>query len=166
MILGFHHVAISTSDLERSCQFYCDLLGFKRVLDMGYERTNTPKPHLQSDDGAVKAAVVKAGNVYLEIVEYSYPVPNPLNPDRRVVDHGLAHICFQITDLKAEYAKLVEAGMEFHSSPLEAGHGSNFIYGRDPDGNVIELIELGRTDPFPSVYETNSCCNSEVDSCC
>ena len=153
MILGFHHVAISTSDLERSCTFYCNLLGFEKVLDMGYERSNTPKPHLQSDDGAAKAAIVRAGNVYLEIAEYSYPVPNPINPDRQVVDHGLAHLCFQVTDLKEEYKRLKEAGMEFHSPPLEVpGSSSLFVYGRDFDGNVIEFVELGKGDSFPRVY--------------
>jgi len=154
MIQGFHHIAISTPDLERSCRFYCDLFGFEKVMDMQYARSNTPKPHIQADDGAAKAAVVKAGHIYIEIMEYSYPVPAPLNPNRQVVDHGLAHMCFQIKDMKTEYKRLKDAGMEFHSEPLPGMHkDSLFIYGRDPDGNVIELIDFSPEETFPKVYE-------------
>lgn len=154
MILGCHHVAISTPNLERSCAFYSDLLGFSVIKEMGYGRSGTPKPHLQSDDGAVQAALLKLGHIYLEILEYSYPVPKLQDPDHGVVDHGIAHLCFQIKNLKSEYTRLSEAGMVFHSPPLEVpGCESLFVYGRDPDGNVIEFIDFGEGDEFPKVYE-------------
>ena len=153
MIQGFHHVAISTPNLERACDFYCRLLGFEQVMTMSYERSGTPRPHLQADDGAARGAVVRAGYVHLEIVEYSYPVPNGIDPRRQVVDHGLAHLCFQVTDLEREYARLLDAGMVFHSTPMKGlDEGSLFVYGRDPDGNVIEFIEFGPVNSFPVVY--------------
>jgi len=33
VIIGFHHVAISTSNLERLVAFYCDLFGFEKVFE-------------------------------------------------------------------------------------------------------------------------------------
>ncbi|MBN7797651.1 VOC family protein [Parahaliea mediterranea] len=153
MIQGFHHVAISTPDLERARDFYCGLLGFEQVMTMGYERSGTPRPHLQADDGAARGVVIRAGFVHLEIVEYSYPVPNPIDPRRQVVDHGLAHLSFQVTHLESEYARLCEAGMVFHSEPMQGiDEGSLFVYGRDPDGNVLEFIEFGPVATFPAVY--------------
>lgn len=147
-------MAISTPDFERACRFYQELLGFSVVKEMGYERSGTPKPHLQADDGAVNGALLKLGHIYLELLEYSYPVPKEQDPAHGVVDHGISHLCFQVTDLKAEYARLSEAGMEFHSAPLDVpGTGSLFIYGRDPDGNVIEFIEFGEKEEFPRVYD-------------
>ena len=34
------------------------------------------------------------------------------------------------------------AGMTFHSPPVDIGPGLRTVYGRDPDGNVVELQEL------------------------
>ena len=36
---------------------------------------------------------------------------------------------------------LAQAGMEFWSDPLTDSAGRRMIYGRDPDGNVVELIQ-------------------------
>jgi hypothetical protein len=45
-----------------------------------------------------------------------------------------------VTDIHDEVARLTGLGMRFHSDPVgdEAGW---FTYGRDPWGNVIELVE-------------------------
>ena len=44
-----------------------------------------------------------------------------------------------------EYQRLRDAGMRFHSPPLDAGP-TRCCYGRDPDGNVVELLEFTRPD--------------------
>jgi len=36
--------------------------------------------------------------------------------------------------------------MTFHCPPQDLGPGMRTTYGRDPDGNVIELQELGAAD--------------------
>ena len=60
---------------------------------------------------------------------------------RAHADLGIAHFCFQVTDLDEEYERLVAAGMEFVSGPVEQTPEVANCYGRDPDGNLIELIE-------------------------
>ena len=40
----------------------------------------------------------------------------------------------------AEYDRLVAAGMRFHCLPVTMGR-QRATYGRDPDGNVVELLE-------------------------
>jgi len=47
-----------------------------------------------------------------------------------------------VTDLDAEYARLKAAGMTFHCPPQSIGMDVRTTYGRDPDGNVIELQEV------------------------
>jgi predicted enzyme related to lactoylglutathione lyase len=56
--------------------------------------------------------------------------------------HGITHVCLDVTDLDAEYARLKAAGMTFHCPPQAIGMDVRTTYGRDPDGNVIELQEV------------------------
>jgi catechol 2,3-dioxygenase-like lactoylglutathione lyase family enzyme len=58
--------------------------------------------------------------------------------NRPVCDAGLTHLCFDIEDLEAAYAKLVPAGVVFLSPPQHLGSVIT-CYIRDPDGNLIEL---------------------------
>ena len=61
--------------------------------------------------------------------------------DRPVIDRGITHIALDVEDVDAEYARLKEAGMVFHCAPQQLGEHCRTTYGRDPDGNVIELQE-------------------------
>ena len=60
---------------------------------------------------------------------------------RPVCDHGITHICLDVADIDAEYERLKSAGMMFRCPPQGMG-GLRATDGRDPDGNVVELLEL------------------------
>ena len=69
--------------------------------------------------------------------------------ERRMCDPGLIHICLYVDDAWAEYERLSALGMEFHCEPGGAGT-MLATYGRDCDGNVVELLEVIAQDhPFP-----------------
>lgn len=142
MIKGFHHAAISTPDLERCVRFYTEVIGGEVAWEFGWER-NTPEADAVTGlrDSATKAAMLRIGETFLEVFEYSSPPPARRSGDRPVNDHGITHICLEVTDIHSEYARLRDAGMRFHSEPM-AQDGSSMVYGRDPDGNVVELIEF------------------------
>ncbi|HJP36347.1 MAG TPA: VOC family protein, partial [Gammaproteobacteria bacterium] len=61
---------------------------------------------------------------------------------RPVCDHGITHLCLQVSDIDAEYERLKAAGMVFHCPPQAVGDAIHATYGRDPDGNVVELLEI------------------------
>jgi hypothetical protein len=42
--------------------------------------------------------------------------------------------------------------MQFHSDPVDFGDGSKYVYGRDIDGNIIELLEIPTSAATPSNY--------------
>jgi catechol 2,3-dioxygenase-like lactoylglutathione lyase family enzyme len=86
--------------------------------------------------------MLRAGNIMLELFQYETPVPKPGHPVRPVCDHGITHVCLDVTDLDTEYERLQAAGMVFHCPPQELGPDVRTTYGRDPDGNVIELQEI------------------------
>ena len=142
MIRGIHHTAISTGDLQRSLAFYCDLLGFEKVFEGGWPAGVEVADDITGLSGSsAQLAMLRAGNAYIELFQYASPAPSPGNPNRPVCDHGITHICLDVTDVDAEYQRLLEAGMRFHCPPQDLG-GSRVTYGRDPDGNVVELQEI------------------------
>src|SRR5437763_498494 len=55
---------------------------------------------------------------------------------------GITHVCVEVEGLDEQYERLERAGMRFHAPPQDLGGGVRTTYGRDPDGNVVELQEL------------------------
>ncbi len=147
MIRGIHHTAISTPDIDRAIAFYRDLLGFEVLVNGAWPRGVESVDTLTGlKDSAARMAMLKKGNAMLELFELESPASAPGNPHRPVNDHGLTHICLEVTDLDSEYARLKDAGMFFHSPPVVSAGNSSCVYGRDPDGNVIEFVDLGSPD--------------------
>jgi glyoxylase I family protein len=143
MIQGFHHIAISVADMEKSLSFYRDTLGFEVVMKGGWEQGNEKADQIVGlQDTAAKLIMLRKNGFNLELFEYRSPVPEPSDPGRRICDHGFTHICLEVSDIDSEYLRLKEAGMTFHEAPPEAVSGMRAIYGRDPEGNVIELLEI------------------------
>jgi len=149
MIKGIHHAAISTTDLQRAIAFYRDLLGFKVIHEFSWPKgSENADTILGLEDTSAKAAMLATGNAMIELFQFESPVPKSSDPERPVCDHGITHICLYIEDIDAEYNRLKNAGMSFHCPPQKDG-GMNVTYGRDPDGNVIELMEVLNTkSPF------------------
>lgn len=148
MINGVHHVAISTPNLDRLLAFYRDQLGFEEI-----QRTSWPRGTTQIDqvlglrDSAAQQAMLKTGNLCLELFEFESPAPEPMNPDRPVCNHGHTHLCMDVTGIESVYERLLAAGVRFHAPPQDFGD-VRATYARDPDGNVFEIQELmNRDDP-------------------
>ena len=143
MLKGFHHAAISTPDLERSVRFYRELFGCTVVREFGWPAGIPEADALTGlQNSAARAVMLKLGTSYLEIFEFSSPKPKAGDPERPACDHGITHICLEVRDSQAEYARLEAAGMRFHAPP-QAQEGGFVTYGRDPDGNIVELLEFG-----------------------
>jgi catechol 2,3-dioxygenase-like lactoylglutathione lyase family enzyme len=143
MIKGIHHTAISTGDLERSVAFYRDQLGFKEAISSGWEvGTETLDKITGLQDSSARMVMLKAGNAFVEIFQFKTPNPKSAEAMRPVCDHGITHLCLAVTDVDGEYERLKAAGMIFHCPPQTTSTGNRVTYGRDPDGNVIELLQV------------------------
>ena len=150
MIRGIHHTAISTGDLQRALVFYRDLLGFESVLEFSWPAGAEVADRITGLEGSsAQAAMLRAGNTFIELFQYGSPTPRAGDSNRPVCDHGITHLCLDVRDVDAEYERLKAAGMRFHCPPQDLGGGARTTYGRDPDGNVIELQEI--TDPASPV---------------
>lgn len=143
MIKGIHHTAISTGDIQRSLRFYRDLLGFEEVFSFDWEvGTESIDEIVGLKDSSSQVVMLKAGNACVELFQYATPKPRFAEPNRPVCDHGITHLCLQVEDIEKEYERLCDAGMTFHCPPQKAGKGLRATYGRDPDGNVVELLQV------------------------
>jgi catechol 2,3-dioxygenase-like lactoylglutathione lyase family enzyme len=135
-----HHIAISTPDLDRLVSFYRDVFGFEVVEEFDWEKGYQAADRVTGLKGsAARAVMLKGGGFHMELFEFQSPPPKSLDPDRPVCDHGLTHFSFEVSDVQAVYARLKKAGMYFHCPPEKLGDLGTATYGRDPDGNVIEL---------------------------
>ncbi|MEQ8234073.1 MAG: VOC family protein [Gammaproteobacteria bacterium] len=142
MIHGINHVAISTGDIERLRAFYVDQLGFEEVFRLNWEVGHRELDNITGlTDSSARIVMLRCGNACIELFEYHTPPPRPGDPARPVCDHGITHLCLQVTDIEAEHARLEAAGMRFHCPPQALGD-IRATYGRDPDGNVVELLEV------------------------
>lgn len=144
MIIGIHHTAISTPDLERLKTFYCDLFGLEEVLRFGWKQGDALCDSIVGlTDSAADFVFLRSGNAHLELFQYTSPEPKPRDPGRRVNDHGITHVCFEVADIYAEYDRLAGAGMRFQNdAPIDALGMLHCVYGLDPDGNIVELIQF------------------------
>ncbi|MDG2111207.1 MAG: VOC family protein [Actinomycetota bacterium] len=149
MIRAIHHTAISTGDIEASLRFYRDLLGFCEVDQFRWRAGSSAMDAITAlTDSAAKVALLRLDNAFLELFEYTSPQPEEADPNRPVCDHGITHLCLEVVDIDAEYERLSAAGMMFHSPPIGGGLGVRATYGRDPDGNVVELLEVSDDSPL------------------
>ena len=153
MIRGVHHMAVATGDLDRLVAFYTEHLGFTIVMETSWRDRPVIDTIIGVQNSAARQVMLQAGNTHLEVFQYESPIGEPGDPDRSPANHGYTHFCLDVTDIDAEYERLLAAGMTFHAPPPTSEElGTNrlrAIYGRDPDGNLIELQEIIDTSlPF------------------
>ena len=141
-IIGFHHAAISTPNLERLVAFYRDVFGFETVFEFEWAGVDAFDRMLAVKGTAARVAMLRTGNSFLEFFEFSSPTPKPQDPERPVIDHGFTHICVAVDDAVAECARLESLGVRLHCPVIKSGLPVAGTYGRDPDGNVFEILEV------------------------
>lgn len=145
----FAHTAIVTHDMDRLLAFYEYLTGVK-----SHDRRSFG-PHKVFDrvagvDGVVfEGAWIKLRNATLEFWQYSEPLTRPAKRvDVRAL--GWNHICLEVRDASAIYDRLSADGIELHGPIVRNDFGA-FFYGRDPDGNVFECLEISSKNASLSI---------------
>lgn len=141
-MLNLHHVGLTTGNAERAVKFYCDHFGGKVVKDFQWEPGNVEfNTRLGLAESAGRIILIEFGGSRLEVFEFSVPKTTGTNARPEVSDPGFTHICFETDDCYAEYERLKAADVEFHAPPLLMPAGGIFAYARDPDGNIIEIMQ-------------------------
>ena len=127
MIRGLSHIAIRTRDLEKSLRFYREILGLEEAF------------RLREEDGRTRI-------VYLWIAPGQFIELFPdgrIEPERGSHMIGMQHICLETGDVEAAYRRLTALGVATDTEILTGKAKCRQFWIRDPDGNPIELMELG-----------------------
>lgn len=140
MSATFSHVGISVANLERSLAFYRDLLGMTVVEEVTF-RGEQYEAILGLEGARGRIAILKSGTLAVELFEFVEPVPKAADPARPVCDHGITHLAIEVDDIAGLYARLKAAGVRFHCPPLHFPACATATYARDPDGNVVEMLQ-------------------------
>lgn len=148
MIRGIHHVALHTPNLARIVGFYREVLGFQPVgEEVRWEKNALIDQVIGLENSAGRSIMLRAGNCYLEVFEYTSPAAREGQP-LRPCDHGYTHFALDVTDIEAEYERLKAAGMVFMRDRPGEFEQLKAVYGKDPDGNIIEIQETTRDQIF------------------
>lgn len=141
MIRGVHHLAISTADLDRFVDHYERWFGFERAgAEGGWQPGNARIDQMVGlKDSSARYQMIRLGNLHIEIFQYDSNHPRTVHP--RMCDRGITHLCLYCDDVIAEYERLSRLGMEFHCPPGGSA-ATRATYGRDCDGNVVELLQI------------------------
>jgi lactoylglutathione lyase len=140
MITGFFHASFVVSDLERSIDFYTNVLGLKVAMRVDEGRGGDFYARMTDQPGArIRLAYLEIAGRYIELVELVAGGGGPAGYGFNNV--GAAHIAFYVDDVQHTHEELRAKGVRFASEPQMARPRSGAVYAYDPDGNVFELMD-------------------------
>ena len=143
MITGFNHTSFTVTDMDRSVQFWTAALGFEA------QSVSPRSGDWQAKVTGVSGAELLVAHLYghgthIEFIQYTEAAGTVARVDPNMA--CAAHICFEVTNIEKTWEKLIAAGARsqgevtsIDNGPME---GMKAGYLRDPNGIIIELVEI------------------------
>ncbi|XP_044464483.1 uncharacterized protein LOC123195002 [Mangifera indica] len=122
-VVSVHHVGILCENLERSLEFYQNILG----LEINEARPDDKLPY--------RGAWLWVGSEMIHLMELPNPDPLTGRPEHGGRDR---HTCIAIRDVSKLKTILDEAGIPYTLSKS----GRPAIFTRDPDANALEFTQV------------------------
>ena len=124
MIESMMHIAIYATDMRRSSDFYCRVLGGEQVFTVNGE------------DGEPSMMYIRlAPGQYIEMfraAQGAEPVKSPV---------GFTHLCLTVPDIQMAAETVRNHGWPIRVEPKAGKYGNYQFWIRDPDGMDIELMQ-------------------------
>ncbi|MCH2050985.1 MAG: lactoylglutathione lyase [Trichodesmium sp. ALOHA_ZT_67] len=122
------HTMLRVNNLEKSIEFYCDVLGMKLLRKKDYP------------GGEFTLAFVGYGDeLNHTVLELTYN----WDTDKYDLGNAYGHIALGVDDIYSTCEKIKEQGGKVTREPGPMKHGSTVIaFIEDPNGYKVELIEL------------------------
>lgn len=139
---SFSHVAITVADFNRTVRWYADVFGAPVV---GVNEDHDPHRlrtffGVDSADPRLKIGWIRVpGGATIEAFEFAPGLQPPA--DVEWSRPGITHFSMNVRDTTRWHAYLVSKGVEIVSPPEQSPKGHTFFFVKDPDGNLIELID-------------------------
>ena len=128
------HTRYRVSDLEKTINFYKDVLGLQEV-----RRHKSPR-------GSELVFLKAPGSEELIEICY-YPSSGPVQ-----VQTDLTHLAFEIDSFDEFGKHLAKFGIQYSDGPHLKDNGGGFAFIDAPEGYEIELIQPGRDSGKPVSY--------------
>ena len=152
---GANGVVIGVSDMNKSLEFYTQLLNYDKVV-FDETRIFDDLQSLPSGENKVRRVILERskpiegplsgimGTSHLELIQAETP-GKKLYEGRYWGDPGFIHLCFDVRNMAAVKAETEALGHPFVcDSGADFGMGEangHFTYVEDPDGTLIEFVE-------------------------
>ncbi len=130
VIFSIEHIGLAAQDTVRLNDWYTRVLGARVVF--------------QSDGSPPAFFLAVPGGLLIEI----YPARSSRG---ETDDNGLAgwrHLALRVENIQAAQEQLTQRGVVFTEPVKPAGGGGQVLFFRDPEGNLLHLIER----PAPSEF--------------
>lgn len=129
------HTMLRVGNLEKSLQFYCDVLGMKLLRRQDYPGGEFTLAFVGYGD--------EANHTVLELT-YNWGV------DHYDLGNAYGHIAIGVEDIYATCDEIRAKGGQVVREPGPMKHGSTVIaFVTDPDGYKVELIQIATPDTRP-----------------
>jgi lactoylglutathione lyase len=125
----FVHASIRTSNIEKSIDFYCRLLGLKVLSRKEIKRTNAEIAFLQDPEG--KGCTLEL-TYYKNQKKFSQP-----DYEDRLFDH----LGFEVNSMTKTIDAMKKEKIAIADEPFQFSPTAKIAFIEDPDGTLIELIE-------------------------
>ena len=135
-------VGICCRNLEQLIAFYTDILGLTLINTVEVPAEKAAAAHLSDVAYRVARLQTERGE-RIKLLQPAAPPAAP-PPAFRILDRaGTAYLTFIVPDLRSTLARLLQAGMAIATgtAPVEVRDGTWLVFGRDPEGNVLEFVE-------------------------
>ena len=129
-------IAITCSNFDESLHFYHQQLGMSVVLDIQIPAEVAEGARLAPRN--FRQVRLKAGDTLIKLMEIESPPPRP--PQEFAA--GVRWLTFLVPDLQLAMQELKSRGVEFLAEPVAAPDAAGVVCARDPDGLLIELVQL------------------------
>lgn len=138
------HIGITVADLDRSVRFYSENFGFAYVRGAHFTRPffekNRSLYNLPPETTECRTAVLQSPgcHVQLELFRFSECLEPQRVPWNR---NGITHFAVTTDDVEGMAEQMRKNGVEFCMDVGVRPDGGHWVFVRDPDGNLIEVME-------------------------
>ena len=115
-VKDYHHIAIVVRDLKKCIRFYGEVLGLKSIERPAF---NFPGHWYQ---------VGQVTQLHLMVMNETIP-------------ETMRHMAIEVEDFAATIQTLKSEGVRIIDGPGKRVDGSDYLFCKDPDGNLIEIVK-------------------------
>ena len=149
-----HHIGLRVADLERSARFYAEAFGARMTTrPMAYGPPDAGEIMAGPADLTFRVCHVGFDDGTIELFELGEPHRETATIP--ATSGGIIHYAVQVDDVDAALERVERAGgRRLWSGVREIGAAGRVVYATDPDGHVLELIDLPIGDLVDVINET------------